>query len=121
VTDAAAASATAQLTIQILGLTTPAALPLGAATFPYGASFTAAGGTPPYVFSATGLPAGFAISGNGVLGGTAASPQTFTFMVQVGDRAGLTASSAYSVTIRQTPVSVTGSSLSGAVAGTPYS
>jgi len=120
VTDAASTSATAQLTIQILGLTTPAALPLGAATFQYGASFAAAGGTPPYVFSATGLPAGFAISGNGVLSGIAASPVTFPFTVQVGDRAGLSASGSYTVTIGQTPVSVNTTSLPAAVVGTPY-
>ncbi|HYA16788.1 MAG TPA: putative Ig domain-containing protein, partial [Bryobacteraceae bacterium] len=47
-------TATAQLTINVLGFTTTS-IPAGAATVPYSAGFAAAGGTPPYVFSASGL------------------------------------------------------------------
>ncbi len=122
VTDAEAtpASVTSQLTLQILGLTTTS-LPAGAATVLYTASFSAAGGTPPYVFSATGLPSGFTLSGSGALSGTASAPTTISFQVQVNDSTGLTSSSAYSLTIHQAPVTASASGLSGGTAGTPYS
>ena len=121
VTDAEPVSVTAKLTVQILGLTTSTALPAGAATVLYTASFAAAGGTPPYVFSASGLPAGFSLSGGGALSGTAATPGTLSFSVQVSDSSGLTSSATYSATIGKAPVSVKSPSLSAATVGTPYS
>ena len=120
ITDAQPASATAQLTVKILGLA-PAALPAGAATVPYSATFTAVGGTPPYVFSATGLPASFSLSGGGALSGTAASQGALSFHVQVSDSAGVSTSAACSLTMRQTPVSIPALSLSDGTAGTQYS
>ena len=122
VTDAQtpiAGTATGQLTVQILGLTTTT-IPAGAATVPYSATFAATGGTPPYVFSASGLPAGFTLSGSGTLSGTPAAQGSLSFNVQAGDAAGLSASSAYSLTVRQAPVSVKAPSLSDGAVGTPY-
>jgi uncharacterized protein (TIGR03437 family) len=120
VTYSQPASVTAQVIVRILGLG-PATLPSGAATVPYSATFNAVGSVPPYVFSATGLPAGFSLSGGGVLSGTAASQGSLSFTVQVVDGAGITASSAYSLTIGQAPVSIPAPSLAGGTVGTPYS
>ncbi len=123
VTDSAAtpATATAQLTINILGLTTSTTLPAGAATAPYAATFAAAGGTQPYAFSATGLPAGFVLSGDGQLTGTPAAAGPLSFTVQVGDSRGLTSSATYTLTVQQAPVSVTTTSLPNATVGAGYS
>jgi uncharacterized protein (TIGR03437 family) len=120
VTDAQPASVTAQLTIDILGLT-PTTLPAGLATVPYSATFAAVGGTPPYAFSGTGLPAGFSLSGGGVLTGTAASPGVFSFNVQVGDSVGVATSATYALTMGPIPVSILAPSLADGTAGAPYS
>src|SRR5439155_11751264 len=48
-------------------------------------SFTAAGGTPPYVFSATGLPAGITLGASGIVGGSSAAAGNFTATVKVTD------------------------------------
>ncbi len=120
VTDSTSATATAQLTVQILGLTTPS-LPPAAATAQYSEVFAVAGGTPPYVFSASGMPAGFTISGSGTLSGKAATPGTLSFHIQVSDSSGLSTATDYSLTVRQAPVSINAPSLPDATAGTPYS
>jgi uncharacterized protein (TIGR03437 family) len=114
-------SVTSNVTIQILGLMTATTLPPGAATVLYTANFTAAGGTPPYVFSATGLPSGFSLSGSGVLSGTPASPGPVSFTVQTSDSTGLTFSTVYSLAIGQAPVSVPAPSLPVAFVGVAYS
>lgn len=122
VTDSAAtpAIATAQLTIRILGLTVTT-LPGGAATVPYFATFTATGGTAPYVFSAANLPAGFALSGSGALTGTAGAIGTISFSVQVADASGLTSSATYSIAIHPAPITLAAPTLPAANVGTPYS
>ena len=122
VTDSAAAQSTAsaQLSVQVLGLTT-GAVPAGAATVLYTASFAATGGKAPYVFSATGLPAGLGMSGSGGISGTPPTQGTFPFTVQVSDSSGLTTSKGYSLFIDKAPVSVTSSSLSSGAVGSPYS
>jgi uncharacterized protein (TIGR03437 family) len=119
VTDASNAKVTSQLSIRILGLAA-ATLPAGAATVSYSATFVVTGGTPPYVFSGSGVPAGLSVSGAGVLGGTAVSPGTSSFNIQVNDSLGLSTSATYSLTIRQAPVSVKAPSLPDAVSGAPY-
>jgi uncharacterized protein (TIGR03437 family) len=118
--DARGASATAQVVVRILGLAS-SGLPAGAATVPYAAAFTASGGTPPYVFSATGLPGSFALSGGGALAGTAVSQGVLSFEVQVSDSAGVSTSAAYSLAMRQAPVSIPASALPDGTAGAPYS
>ena len=74
VTDSAtpAVTATATFTLAIASLSvTTAALPDGAVNVPYSALvLQAAGGTPPYRWSATSLPAGLSLSTTGVLSGT---------------------------------------------------
>ena len=76
-----------------LGITSFPTLPLGTTTFPYQASVTASGGTPPYTWSVgTGslLPAGLTLSSDGVISGTIASTVTagnHSFTVKVSDSA----------------------------------
>jgi hypothetical protein len=60
---------------------------------------TASGGTTPYSFSATGLPAGLSISGSGVISGTPTTAGTSSVTVNVADSASHTASTSFSWTI----------------------
>ena len=118
--NAAPATITAQLTIQVLGLMTAPALPSGAATALYTTNFAATGGTPPYVYSATGLPPGLSLSGSGVLSGMVMSAGPVSFTVQTSDSSGLTSQTAYSLNIRQAPVSVPAPQFPVAIAGVFY-
>lgn len=45
------------------------------------------GGTPPYTWTSSGLPAGLSLSSSGVLSGVASSPGSFTFSFTVTDSA----------------------------------
>lgn len=69
-----------------------------------GTSYThtliASGGTPPYSWSATGLPSGLSLgAGSGVLGGTPSSVGSFTVNVTVTDSRGTTAQKQLSLTV----------------------
>lgn len=106
----------------------PATLPDGAVGAAYSQTLTATGGTAPYVWSlATGsaLPPGLGLDPpTGVLSGTPLTAGTFNFTVTVRDSAGtpLTGSRAYTMTIQPSNVlTITTTSLPGAVVGTPYS
>ena len=76
------------------------ALPNGTAGVQYTQAITVTGGTAPYGFSATGLPEGVAIDpGTGTLHGLPTTPGTYTIVVTVRDRNGLTGSATYSLTL----------------------
>jgi hypothetical protein len=90
------------------------ALPAGAVTVPYGADIQVTGGTPPYTFAATGLPANFSIDatakGNAaaghVLNNAPQTAGTFTFNVTVTDSTTptpLTGNATVSLTIAAMP------------------
>jgi hypothetical protein len=66
---------------------TTTSLPVGARTEPYSASLSATSGTPPYAWSAAGLPAGIALSAAGALTGTPSVEGTFTPVFTVTDSA----------------------------------
>lgn len=97
------------------GLTfTSSTLPAGAVTVPYGADIQVTGGTPPYTFAATGLPANFSIdataNGNAaaghVLNVAPKTAGTFTFNVTVTDSSTptpLTGNATVSLTIAAMP------------------
>jgi hypothetical protein len=106
VTDSkgATASKTYTVTIAVAPLSiTSAAAPNATVGTAVSATFTAAGGAPPYTWSATGLPAGLTLSAAGALSGTPTAPGSPSFTVTVKDTAGTTASQTVKMTIALPP------------------
>jgi hypothetical protein len=102
---------------------TTASLPNATVGAAYSQTFVAAGGTPPYTWTAASLPAWLALSTGGVLSGTPTQSGSFTFTVTVIDSASprATASRQFTVTVNPAALSITTASLPGATAGTAYS
>jgi hypothetical protein len=59
-------------------------------------TLTASGGTPPYTWTASGLPAGLSLSADGVLSGTPGTAGTSTVTVTATDSAGASGSASFS-------------------------
>ena len=103
---------------------TTGTLPPGQATIPYSAALSAEGGTPPYTFTATGLPAGLSVSGSQITGTPATAGTSSNVVITARDSAtpqataavtrGITVSAAPSTT---EPLAVANTSLPGAVQG----
>jgi hypothetical protein len=73
---------------QILVQVSPASLPNGTSGVSYPATiFTASGGSfsPPFTWSATGLPSGLTLSSGGTLSGTPTQTGTFDIIIQLND------------------------------------
>jgi hypothetical protein len=90
-------------------------LPDGLINTPYNQTIAASGGTPPYTFSAIGLPAGLSISAGGVVSGTptTATPTGFfTLTVQDSNPADPAGSVPYSLNIDSPGFSITPASTS---------
>jgi len=101
---------------------TTATLPAGAVGTPYTLTLTAAGGTVPYSWSATGLPSGLSLdSAMGVISGTPTAAGTFSISVSVLDSAKLTASQSFTLVITPPALSVTITSLGNGTTGVAYS
>ena len=104
-TDSNQNTTTSSLSLTIYGpliITSPASLPAGAEVAAYGpVTYTATGGTGVYMWAATGLPNGLAMSAGGVLSGTPAvgSRGTYTVNATVTDSGHNTATSSLSLTI----------------------
>jgi hypothetical protein len=101
-------------------------LPPGTAQTSYSAQLAATGGTKPYTWSisAGSLPAGLTLHpATGAITGkpTATGPDSFTVEVTDSEGPPATASAPESVTVTAPPLSVTTTSLPGAVAGVAYS
>jgi hypothetical protein len=97
-------------------------LPSGAVGAAYSASLPVAGGTPPYRWSATGLPPGLSISqGNGAISGTPTADGSYRVALQVTDAAGVTASANPVLEIAPPALVITTRSVPAAAAGQPYS
>lgn len=121
-TDARGVTAATGGTISILGLVSTGPLPNASTVTAYSQSFAAAGGTPPYVFSAGGIPDGMVFSSGGVLAGTPKKPGTYSITIQVSDAAGAVSSASFSLTVTAPPnLSVSSSALSSGTVGVPYS
>lgn len=101
-----------------IGTTSPLASgQLGVAYQPV--QFQAAGGTAPYSWSATSVPAAMSFSTAGVLSGTPNSAGSFTISVTVTDSSKTTSSGRFAISIAG--ITITSSSLPSATAGTAYS
>ncbi len=99
-------------------------IPAGTVGVPYTYTFTATGGTQPYLWSAVGaLPGLFTLkAATGAFAGTAQVPGTYTFTIQVADSAGSTASRIFALTINPAPLAITTESqLFNATVGQFYS
>ncbi len=89
-------------------LTITANLPVGTVNAVYQGNLTASGGTPPYVYSAPGLPKG--LTCNSTTGGISGKPTTAgstTFTAHVKDSAGNQGAASFTITINNPPISVT--------------
>jgi hypothetical protein len=112
VSDSRQASATGSFTVRIAPaalVITTSSLPAGTVGTSYTATLAATGGTPPYTWSASGLPSGLSISSAGVISGTPTASGSFSVTVQMTDSAQATANKAYSVTVAAAtvPLSIT--------------
>jgi len=109
-----------------LSISGPATLPAGTVKVPYtptGSTVTAAGGTPPYVWSAVGLPPGLTINAaSGLVSGTptAVAGSPFSATVTVTDANLTTATKTYSIAIGALPLQIITGLLPAAVVNTPY-
>ncbi|MDQ6739559.1 MAG: putative Ig domain-containing protein, partial [Actinomycetota bacterium] len=99
-------------------------LPAGTVGSAYSATVSAAGGTPPYTFSATGLPAGLSINSSGRITGTPTTAGTSPVSVTVKDSTtptGQMATANLSITIASTQPTITAASLPAGTVGSAYS
>lgn len=102
-TDATGATATRSysFTINAAPTITTNSLPNGQTTLAYSATLAGSGGTTAYSWSATGLPAGLAISTGGVISGTPTAAGTFSVSVTLTDASGATAPATLSINVSQ--------------------
>jgi len=120
VTDAQNGTVSKTATFSGFGITT-SGLPPASTSNDYSAGLSAAGGTPPYTFTATGLPSGITFSGTS-FGGRPLNPGSATIAVRATDSAGLTANASYTLTITgPSALTLFSSSLGDATVGQPYS
>ncbi|MDQ1743108.1 MAG: hypothetical protein QOE23_1447, partial [Pseudonocardiales bacterium] len=84
-------------------LVTTTGLPTATAGAAYTTSLTANGGTPPYSWTAAGVPAGLVLSASGILSGTPTTPGVSTLTVMVTDSAGRSGSAALGLTVGVAP------------------
>jgi len=88
----------------------------------YSQALPVIGGTLPYTATLTGgsLPAGLALSSNGVLSGTPSSPGSFSFTVNVTDSSTPTQSATQTLTMAVDSLFITTTALPDGILGVPY-
>ncbi|HUK15634.1 MAG TPA: putative Ig domain-containing protein [Bryobacteraceae bacterium] len=107
-----------------LTITSAPALPAAATGAVYRQAFSAAGGTPPYVWSvsAGSLPGGMTLdSSTGILSGTPTAAGTFNFTVTVTDSNSVAAQQPFSIAVGQGLSVIAAPTLPDATAGSAYS
>lgn len=101
------ASARVSLTVTPVLLTlspSGGALPVATAGSNWSQTVTAAGGTAPYFFSATALPAGITLNAStGVLAGLPAAAGSYTFQVSASDSQGASGVASYTLAVSAAP------------------
>ena len=123
VSDKLSAAAATAVTLSVLGFTT-ASVPGGKIGTAYAASFTAAGGSAPYSFSATGVPVGLTLAANGTLNGTPTATGTYSLRVTVTDGNSFSTAANFNLSVTGTapaPLSVPGSALGSGTMQISYS
>ncbi|MBC8982357.1 autotransporter domain-containing protein [Pseudomonas lurida] len=102
------ATVTLTVTAPTLVLTPAAgALPAGQAGTAYSQSFSSTGGSAPFSYTSSGVPAGLTLdAASGVLSGTPASPGSYNLSVSVTDRNGAVGNANYTLNIAGGPVPV---------------
>ncbi len=86
-----------------------------------GATLHAQGGAPPYIWSATGLPAGMRLGSSGALSGTPAGPGSFDVTVTVRDSSTPQETDSRVLILRVvSALTITTSALPGGAVGRPY-
>ncbi|WP_353069585.1 putative Ig domain-containing protein [Tunturibacter empetritectus] len=130
VTDSQSPAKTASATISLAVTAAIAPLSITSTTFagatstqPYTTTLSATGGTAPYTWSVTGLPAGLALGSNGVIAGTPTATGNFSISVTVTDSQSpaKTASATISLAVTATPLTITTSTLPSGTESTAYS
>ena len=76
-------------------------------------TLAATGGTPPYTWTATGLPDGLAISADGVVTGTPAAAGTSSVTVTAADSAGASGSASFSFQVASAAIALTIAQIQG--------
>ncbi|HWE50080.1 MAG TPA: putative Ig domain-containing protein [Bryobacteraceae bacterium] len=110
------------VTLAVLGITTSSPIPNASPSKAYSQSFSAAGGTGPYKFSATGLPAGLTLSDAGALSGLARTAGSYSVKVTVKDANNFAASSAFAIVVgAAAALGVSKGPLPNGMIATPYS
>jgi uncharacterized protein (TIGR03437 family) len=106
-----------------LSISGPSSLPVGTANVAYSATqITATGGSAPYTFSATGLPAGLTINAAGVISGnpTTVVGSPYTVTAKVTDNNGTVATKVYSLTVNALPLQIITGLLPNGVINIPF-
>jgi hypothetical protein len=90
----------------------------------YSKTISASGGASAYTYAVTSgaLPTGLSLAGaTGVVSGTESGPGSFSFTITATDAHGYTGSQAYSVTVVNPTITLSPTSMPGAVGGLSYS
>jgi hypothetical protein len=105
----------------VVSVTTACPLPPATTGQPYSQRITASGGTPPYVWSLLGsLPAGMALSSDGILSGNPGSAGPVAFRFLVTDSAGNSATAGCNLVVQRGSFSLTSCPLPNGSVGVDY-
>ncbi|MFN7996484.1 MAG: putative Ig domain-containing protein [Bryobacteraceae bacterium] len=127
VADSRSLTVKKQFSITITGgfsISTAATLPPAAVGSSYSETLAVTGGTAPYTWSlaaGSSLPAGLALSTDGVISGTPSATGSFTFTIQVTDQSGASANQQFTLVVGASLTVTTSATLPRGVVGTGYS
>jgi alpha-tubulin suppressor-like RCC1 family protein len=107
------------LTVSVPYAITTTSLPSGVVGTSYTKTLTAAGGSEPYTWASTTLPAGLSLSDAGVISGTPTQVGTTDVTITVTDSGGATAQAILALTVAAS-VHITTTDLPNGVVGTTY-